>query len=108
MAVVGSMMMTFSAGAQDVPTVRYGIYEPGLDSGFLLMAKEKQFWQEQGVNVEVVTFKSASQVFPAFIAGEVDVIQANPSEALLVAARGADIKFIGSTMPGLNYALLTT
>lgn len=101
-AVVG---MAAAVSAQEVPTVRYGIYEPGFDSGFLLMAQQKGFWKEQGVNVEVVTFKSAAQAFPAFIAGEVDVVQANPSEAMLASAKGADIKFIGSTMPGLNYTL---
>jgi ABC-type nitrate/sulfonate/bicarbonate transport system substrate-binding protein len=101
-AVLGAPAIAYG---QDVPTVRYGIYEPGFDSGFLLMAQEKEFWAAQGVNVEVVTFKSAAQAFPAFIAGEVDVVQANPSEAMLVASKGADIKFIGSTMPGLNYTL---
>lgn len=108
LTAVGAMLVLGAptlVSAQDVPTVRYGIYEPGFDSGFLLMAQEKEFWAAQGVNVEVVTFKSAAQAFPAFIAGEVDVVQANPSEALLVASKGADIKFIGSTMPGLNYTL---
>lgn len=104
-AVAVAAVMAGSVFAQDLPTVRYGIYEPGFDSGFLLMAQEKGFWAEQGVNVEVVTFKSAAQAFPAFIAGEVDVVQANPSEAMLASLKGADIKFIGSTMPGLNYAL---
>ena len=104
-AIAAVAAMTGVALAQDVPTVRYGIYEPGFDSGFLLMAQEKGYWEQQGVNVEVVTFKSAAQAFPAFIAGEVDVVQANPSEALLASLKGADIKFVGSTMPGLNYAL---
>ncbi|RJF86361.1 ABC transporter substrate-binding protein [Oleomonas cavernae] len=103
-AVLGLLSLG-QASAKDVPTVRYGVYDPGFDSGFLLMAREKGFWEAQGVKVEVITFKSASQAFPAFIAGEIDVVQANPSEALLASAKGADIKFIGSTMPGLNYTI---
>jgi len=103
-ALVGMTSVT-GAYAQSKPAIRYGIYEPGLDSGFLLMAEKKKLWDEQGVKVEVVTFKSAAQAFPAFLAGEVDVVQANPSEAMLASSKGADIKFIGSTMPGLNYAL---
>ncbi len=105
LAAVAGWFAAAPASAEDMPTVRYGIYDPGLDSGFLLMAQEKGYWEAQGVKVEIVTFKSASQAFPAFIAGEVDVIQANPSEAILASSKGADIKFIGSTMPGLNYAL---
>jgi NitT/TauT family transport system substrate-binding protein len=94
-----------SSAAGGAPTVRYGVYDPGLDSGFLLMAQEKQLWTKHGVNVEVVPFKSGAQAFPALLSGEVDVIQANPSEALLVAEKGAELSIIGSTMPGLNYVL---
>jgi NitT/TauT family transport system substrate-binding protein len=94
-----------SSAAGGAPTVRYGVYDPGLDSGFLLMAQEKQFWTKHGVNVEVVQFKSGAQTFPALLSGEVDVIQANPSEALLAAEKGAELSIIGSTMPGLNYVL---
>jgi hypothetical protein len=63
LTAVGAMLVLGAptlVSAQDVPTVRYGIYEPGFDSGFLLMAQEKEFWVAQGVNVEVVTFKSAA------------------------------------------------
>ena len=43
-----------SSAAGGAPTVRYGVYDPGLDSGFLLMAQEKQFWTKHGVNVAKV------------------------------------------------------
>jgi ABC-type nitrate/sulfonate/bicarbonate transport system substrate-binding protein len=69
------------------------------------MAQEKQLWAQHGVNVEVVPFKSAAQAFPALLSGQVDLIQANPSEALLASDKGADLSIIGSTMPGLNYVL---
>ncbi|MBO0875546.1 MAG: ABC transporter substrate-binding protein [Pseudonocardia sp.] len=94
-----------SSAAGGAPTVRYGVYEPGLDSGFLLMAQEKQLWRKHGVNVEISRFKSAAQAFPALLSGQVDVIQANPSEALLAAEKGAKLGIIGSTMPGLDYVL---
>lgn len=94
-----------SSTAGGTPTVRYGVYEPGLDSGFLLMAKEKNLWAKHGVNVEVSEFKSAAQAFPALLSGQVDVIQANPSEAMIAAEKGAKLSIIGSTMPGLNYVL---
>ena len=67
LTMAATVVVASGSLAQEVPTVRYGIYEPGFDSGFLLMAQEKGFWEEQGVNVEVVTFKSARQIFPASV-----------------------------------------
>ncbi|GLW11112.1 hypothetical protein Misp01_62400 [Microtetraspora sp. NBRC 13810] len=94
-----------SATAGGADTITYGIYEPGADSGYLLMGQEKNFWAKHKVNVKVVQFKSAQQAFPALLAGQVDVVQGNPSEALLASQKGAKLKFVGSTMPGQNYAL---
>lgn len=92
-------------GSDDPQVIKYGMYEPGTDAGYLLMAQEKGFFDKHGAKVEVVKFKSAQQAFPALLSGQVDIIQGNPSEALLAKQRGADIKFIGSTMPGLNYVI---
>ncbi|GAA4075282.1 ABC transporter substrate-binding protein [Actinomadura miaoliensis] len=86
-------------------TLRYGIYEPGADSGYLLMGQEKNFFAKHKVKVEVVRFNSVQQAFPALLAKQVDVVQGNPSEALLGTQKGAKLKFVGSTMPGQNYAL---
>lgn len=92
-------------GAGQETVWKYGVYEPGADAGFLLMAKEKGFFAKHGVKVEYVEFKSSQQAFPALLSGEVDAIQGNPSEALLAADKGAKLKFIGSTMPGLPYVM---
>ncbi|SDI55044.1 ABC transporter substrate-binding protein [Nonomuraea jiangxiensis] len=94
-----------SAGGGDSATITYGIYEPGADSGYLLMGKEKDFFAKHGVKVNVVQLKSATQAYPALLAKQVDVVQGNPSEALLAVQKGAKLKFVGSTMPGQNYGL---
>ncbi|GAB3153908.1 ABC transporter substrate-binding protein [Microbispora hainanensis] len=94
-----------SAASEDGATITYGIYEPGADSGYLLMGQEKNFFAKHGVTVKVVQLKSAAQAFPALLAKQVDVIQGNPSEALLASQKGAKLKFVGSTMPGQNYAI---
>ncbi|WP_432871583.1 ABC transporter substrate-binding protein [Microbispora rosea] len=96
---------TAAGDGGDGATITYGIYEPGADSGYLLMGQEKDFFAKHGVKVEVVQLKSAAQAFPALLAKQVDVIQGNPSEALLAAQKGAKLKFVGSTMPGQNYAI---
>ncbi|MBF8184429.1 ABC transporter substrate-binding protein [Nonomuraea sp. K274] len=96
---------TSATASGDGATINYGIYEPGADSGYLLMGQEKDFFAKHGVKVNVVQLKSSQQAFPALLAKQVDVIQGNPSEALLAAQKGAKLKFVGSTMPGQNYAL---
>ncbi|MFI7617482.1 ABC transporter substrate-binding protein [Nonomuraea terrae] len=96
---------TSATASGDDATITYGIYEPGADSGYLLMGQEKDFFAKHGVKVNVVQLKSAQQAFPALLAQQVDVIQGNPSEALLAMHKGAKLKFVGSTMPGQNYAL---
>ncbi|MFD0855962.1 ABC transporter substrate-binding protein, partial [Actinomadura adrarensis] len=93
------------SGGSDAGTIKYGIYEPGADASYLLMGQEKGYFAKHDVKVEIVQFKSAQQAFPALLAGQVDIIQGNPSEALLATQKGAKIKFVGSTMPGQNYAL---
>jgi NitT/TauT family transport system substrate-binding protein len=103
LAACGGGSTTADAGGEN--TIKYGIYEPGADSGYLLMGQEKNFFAKHKVKVEVVQLKSAQQAFPALLAGQVDVIQGNPSEALLATQKGAKLKFVGSTMPGQNYAL---
>jgi ABC-type nitrate/sulfonate/bicarbonate transport system substrate-binding protein len=94
-----------TAGSGGADTIKYGIYEPGADSGYLLMGQEKAFFAKHKVKVEVVRFNSAQQAFPALLAKQVDIVQGNPSEALLATQKGAKLKFVGSTMPGQNYAL---
>ncbi|MEO3875676.1 ABC transporter substrate-binding protein [Nonomuraea sp. B12E4] len=94
-----------SGASTDADTITYGIYEPGADSGYLLMGQEKNLFAKYGVKVNVVQLKSAQQAYPALLAKQVDVVQGNPSEALLAVQKGAKLKFVGSTMPGQNYAL---
>jgi ABC-type nitrate/sulfonate/bicarbonate transport system substrate-binding protein len=108
-AVAATAVLSLTAcggdGGSDAGTIKYGIYEPGADSSYLLMGQEKDLFAKHGVKVEIVEFKSAQQAYPALLAGQVDVVQGNPSEALLATQKGGKLKFIGSTMPGQNYAL---
>lgn len=108
-AAVALLSIAGCGGAADsggeTTTIKYGIYEPGADAGYLLMAEEKDLFAKHKVKVEVVRFKSVQQAFPALLAKQVDIVQGNPSEALLATEKGAKLKFVGSTMPGQNYGL---
>ncbi|WP_159001088.1 ABC transporter substrate-binding protein [Streptomyces sp. SBT349] len=90
----------------DPLTWRVGVMPCASDCGFLHMAQEKDFYAKHGVNVEFVTLQSASQIYPALAAGEVDAIEQSPG-GLLIAAQGSGLRahIIGSSMQGMPYAI---
>lgn len=84
---------------------KHGMLNPGTESGFLLMAQEKKLFAKYGVELEVVKFSSGQQLFPALIAGQVDSIEGSPGALFPAVAKGADLRIVGSSMPGLSYAI---
>lgn len=86
---------------------KHGIVKAKADSGFILMAKEKDFFKKHGVDVEFVEFEGDATMLQALVAGEIDSMEANPAGTLSAINKGAKLKFIGSTMPGMPYALYT-
>ena len=69
------------------------------------MAKEKGFFQKRGLDVDFMEFRGDKDVARALLAGEVDAAEISPAAELNAIDRGADLRFIGSSMPGFPYAL---
>jgi NitT/TauT family transport system substrate-binding protein len=86
-------------------TWKHGLLNPGTESGFLLMAQEKGLFKKYGVDLKIVTFASGQQLFPALIAGQVDSIEGSPGALFPAVEKGADLRIVGSSMPGLSYAI---
>lgn len=84
---------------------RHGILDSKADAGFFYMAVEKGFFRKQGVDVEYIELRGERQAVRALLAGELDSAENSPAGSLNAIEQGADIRFIGSTMPGLPYAL---
>ena len=84
---------------------KYGLVQSKSDAGFFWMAKEKGFFQKHGVDVEFIEFRGDKDVARALLAGELDAAEINPAAELNAIDRGADLRFIGSSMPGFPYAL---
>lgn len=85
---------------------KIGVMPCSSDCGFLRMADAKGFYEKHGVEVEFVELQSASQIYPALAAGEVDAIEQSPG-GLFIAQHtgGLDAKIIGSSMQGMPYAI---
>lgn len=93
-----------AASAEDLVKWREGIVPFKADAGFFYMAKEKGFFRKHGIDVEFVQIPGNVKLVRALLAGTVDAIEASPGAMLKAILHGADIQFIGSTLPGLTYA----
>lgn len=94
------------SGGGEAQTWTVGVMPCSSDCGFLQMAQDKGFYKKQGVDVKFVTLNSASQIYPALAAGEVDAIQQSPGGLMIAQQKGGlDAKIIGSSMQGMPYAI---
>ncbi len=84
---------------------KHGILKPKGDAGFELMAKEKGFFRQHGVDIEFLEFSGNIQLNQALIAGQLDSGEESPDAVLAADASGADLKIIGSTIPGNPFAI---
>lgn len=84
---------------------KHGLVQSKADAGFFWMAQEKGYFKKRGLDVEFMEFRGDKDVARALLAGEVDSAEISPAAELNAIDRGADLRFIGSSMPGFPYAL---
>ncbi len=96
-AVLVSLACIGQAAAQSSKPWRHGLIMPKSDAGILLMAAERGFFKQVGLNVKIVPIKDDEILLKALIAGDLDSFEGGPSGALIAAAHGADVKVIGCT-----------
>jgi ABC-type nitrate/sulfonate/bicarbonate transport system substrate-binding protein len=85
--------------AKPVPW-RHGVVGVGPEAGYLLMAREKGYFEQHGVAIEYVTLENDAVLLDRLIAGELDSAEADPGPVIDATARGGDLKIIGATLPG--------
>lgn len=108
---LGAMLLTVlsilpqAADANDL--VRIGSFQGISDAG-IFVAKEKGFFAEQGIDIEIQVVGSASDVTTAFASGKLDVAGGSPSAGIYNAIRqGLPIEIVadsGNTSPGFGYS----
>jgi NitT/TauT family transport system substrate-binding protein len=102
------MLFTFlvgSAGAADLPKLRVG-YVPEPAHGLYFLAKEKGYFKEEGVDVELFQFGSAAEGMAAVKAEKLDVGTFGTTAPILFITKGSDLTFIGGMMVG-GQAIIT-
>jgi NitT/TauT family transport system substrate-binding protein len=68
---------------------------------------DRGFAEQQGLKLEIFRFKYDNQLLQALLAGELDSFEGSPGNDIMAAARGADVKIIGCTWPGLPHVILS-
>ncbi len=96
-----------TAPAPAAPThVRIATARTASDAG-LAIAVDKGYFQQEGIDAELIPFPSTSEMIPAVGTGQVDTVTVGPNPATLNAlARGIPLKAVldtGSFRPGVQY-----
>jgi NitT/TauT family transport system substrate-binding protein len=107
-AILGAGFLTAviqSASAEELKIWRYGVLDAKGDAGFSFMIGQG-FAEKQGLKLKVFQFKADTQLLQALLAGELDSFEGSPGNDIMAAARGADVKIIGCTWPGLPHVIL--
>jgi NitT/TauT family transport system substrate-binding protein len=93
------------AGGQELKLWRHGILDAKSDAGFFFMI-DQGFAERQGLKLKLYQFKSDTHLLQALLAGELDSFEGGPGNSIMAAARGADVKIVGCTWPGLPNVIL--
>lgn len=106
---VGALFLAMACGiasAQSKVTIKAGI--PAYYEGFLPVytAMEKGFFAQQGLNVEITTFKGGGAAGQAFVAGSIDMCLCSFDHVLKLQAKGMDAVAIGGIEEYNAYALI--
>jgi NitT/TauT family transport system substrate-binding protein len=92
-------VLASTAGAAELPKLRVG-YVPEPAHGLYFVAKEKGYFKEEGVDVELFQFGSAAEGLAALKAGKLEVGTFGTTAPLLFITKGSEFTFIGGMMIG--------
>jgi ABC-type nitrate/sulfonate/bicarbonate transport system substrate-binding protein len=70
------------------------------------VAKEMNFFGEQNIDVELVTFEGGTQTLRGSVAGGLDITGTSSDPAIIAAARGAGTKVLGTYSHKLSQSML--
>ncbi|HLI27432.1 MAG TPA: ABC transporter substrate-binding protein [Chloroflexota bacterium] len=86
---------------------RAGVIAGLSENIFQYLGQERGFFRDEGLDIEFVEFQAGGPMLKALLANELDIAESGFAAMPLAVANGADLKFVGATKPGLNFALYT-
>ncbi len=96
-----------TATAQQVTKVRAGVIAGLAENTFQYLGQQQGFFRDEGIDVEFTEFQAGGPMLKALIAGELELSESGFGPLPPAVAQGAQIKLVGASKPGLNFALYT-
>ena len=108
LASIGLALALHSAEAQSKRKVVFGVpvTPPNVVHIPPYIAKEMNFFGEQNIEVELVTFEGGTQTLRGSVAGGLDITGTSSDPAIIAAARGAGTKVLGTYSHKLSQSML--
>ena len=99
LAAVAAFAITVQASAQEKFKVGYLRV---MDDAQAILAQEAGFYKKQGLDVELVEFKSGTDLIKAIVGGQLDSGVLGFTNAVAWASKGADLKVVGGAQHGYH------
>ncbi|ETF03165.1 ABC transporter substrate-binding protein [Advenella kashmirensis W13003] len=97
--------LLFSGAAMAADKLKVG-YLRVMDDAQAIVAQEGDFYKKQGLDTELMEFKSGTDLIKAIVGGQVDVGVLGFTNAISWASRGADLKVVGGAQRGYHSLLV--
>lgn len=103
--VLAAVLAVTSAGEAQTVKLRLGLLPLALHQLPLMVAKEKGFFQTEGLDVEFTIFKGGSEVAPALINGNIDVAQGVVAHPIKLHEKGLKTRILVLTQATPTFVL---
>ncbi len=104
---IGALVLVWGVGPLHAQEVwKHGILEAKSDSGFIAMVDKGGFAAKRGLKIELFQVKAGATLMKALIAGEIDSVDMGAAESIVAGIRGAGVKIVGCTWPGMPQVVL--
>jgi NitT/TauT family transport system substrate-binding protein len=91
----GASSSSEAAGGADLTTVKVGVI-PIVDTAPLWLGKEKGFFKDEGINLEITTTTGGAAAVPGVVSGDFDIAFGNSVSVMVAADKGLPLKFISN------------
>ncbi|HZP79114.1 MAG TPA: ABC transporter substrate-binding protein [Pseudolabrys sp.] len=105
-AVVVFMLAIGGAANAQEHVWKHGMLEAKSDAGFIGMVDKGGFAAKRGLKVQILQIKAGATLMKALVAGELDSVDMGAAEAIVAGMRGAGVKIVGCTWPGMPQVIL--
>lgn len=101
--LLASVLAVFAIAGQAAANEKFKVgYLRVMDDAQAIVAQEAGYYQKQGLDVELVEFKSGTDLIKAIVGGQLDSGVLGFTNALAWASRGADLKVVGGAQRGYH------